>query len=38
LPVPDLDGLLEADSFEERQAAILSAEQSRPKLRVVSGD
>jgi hypothetical protein len=33
---------VEADSFEdlpgEWQAAILNAEQSRPKLRVVSGD
>jgi hypothetical protein len=34
--------LLEADRFEDLsgkwQAAILKAEQSRPKLRVVSGD
>jgi hypothetical protein len=34
--------LLDADSFEDRpgkwQAAILKAEQNRPKLRVVTGD
>jgi hypothetical protein len=36
------EALLDADEFEDLpgkwQAAILSAEQSRPKLRVVSGD
>jgi hypothetical protein len=36
------EALLEADSFEDLpgkwQAAILTAEQSRPTLRVVSGD
>jgi hypothetical protein len=36
------EALLEADSFEDLpgkwQAAILQAEQSRPKLRVVGGD
>jgi hypothetical protein len=36
------EALLEADRFEDLagkwQAAILEAEQSRPKLRVVSGD
>ena len=36
------EALLEADSFEDLpgkwQAAILKAEQNRPKLRVVSGD
>jgi len=36
------EALLEADTFEDLfgkwQAAILKAEQSRPKLRVVSGD
>jgi hypothetical protein len=36
------EALLEADSFEDLpgkwQAAILEAEQDRPKLRVVSGD
>ena len=36
------EALLEADSFEELpgkgQAAILKAEQSRPKLRVVTSD
>jgi hypothetical protein len=36
------EALLDADSLEDLpgrwQAAILSAEQSRPKLRVVSGD
>ena len=36
------DALLEADRFEDLpgkwQAAILKAEQNRPKLRVVSGD
>ena len=36
------EALLEADDFEDLpgkwQAAILKAEQSRPKLRVVSGD
>ena len=36
------EALLDADSFEDLpgkwQAAIVSAEQSQPKLRVVSGD
>jgi hypothetical protein len=36
------EALLEADAFEDLpgkwQAAILRAEQSRPKLRIVSGD
>ena len=36
------EALLEADTFEDLpgkwQAAILEAEQNRPKLRVVSGD
>ena len=36
------EALLEADSFEDLagkwQAAILKAEQNRPKLRVVTGD
>ncbi len=36
------EALLEADTFEDlpgkRQAAILKAEDNRPKLRVVSGD
>ena len=36
------EALLDADTFEDLpgkwQAAILKAEQSRPKLRVVSGD
>jgi hypothetical protein len=36
------EALLDADTLEDRpgkwQAAILKAEQSRPKLRVVSGD
>ncbi len=36
------EALLEADGFEDLpgkwQAAILKAEQNRPKLRVVSGD
>jgi hypothetical protein len=36
------EALLEAGSFEDlprkRQAAIVAAEQSRPKLRVVTGD
>ena len=36
------EALLEADNFEDLpgkwQAAILEAEQNRPKLRVVSGD
>ena len=36
------EGLLEADSFEDLpgkwQAAILEAEQSRPKLRLLTGD
>ena len=36
------EALLEADTFEDLpgkwQAAILSAEQSRPTLRVISGD
>ena len=36
------EALLDADSFEDLlgkwQAAILEAEESRPKLRVVSGD
>jgi hypothetical protein len=36
------EALLDADSFEDLpgnwQAAILKAEQNRPKLRVVSGD
>jgi hypothetical protein len=36
------EALLDADSFEDLpgkwQAAILKAEQSRPKLRAVSGD
>jgi hypothetical protein len=50
LPIPPLDrrrrdfheALLDADEFEDlpgrRQAAIVSAEQSGPTLRVVSGD
>jgi hypothetical protein len=36
------EGLVEADGFEDLpgkwQAAIIAAEQNRPKLRVVSGD